>query len=154
MSHGSSGILGLVADFHYDYLDLAQLSLEKLIILLPAGPNVYRGQLTQLGITTARSYRLIDAADMPPSRGPDPVRSVPEITGPEPEFPRRAEWLRERFRERSWNRNDPLRQNGPDPKTIDKILAGQAVREDVLERLASALSNKWAKVSVIEIPQN
>jgi hypothetical protein len=69
-------------------------------------------------------------------------------------FPLRAEWLRTRLNERAWNRNDPVRQRGPDPKTIDKILAGAAVREDVLEKLASALSSKFAKVQLLDIPQS
>lgn len=69
-------------------------------------------------------------------------------------FPHRAAWLAARLRERSWNRNDPLRYNGPDPKTIDKILEGRAVREDVLEKLVSALSAKIATVTVLDIPQD
>jgi hypothetical protein len=69
-------------------------------------------------------------------------------------LPLRAEWLRKRLSERAWNRNDPLRQRGPDPKTIDKILAGAAVREDVLEKLANALSSKFAKVTLLDIPQS
>jgi hypothetical protein len=69
-------------------------------------------------------------------------------------FPERAEWLRIRLIERGWNRHDPLRQRGPDPKTIDKILAGGAVREDVQEKLANALSTKYAKVNLLDIPQS
>jgi hypothetical protein len=69
-------------------------------------------------------------------------------------FPKRSEWLRARLAERSWNRNDPLRHRGPDPKTIDRILAGKAVREDVLEKLANALSKKFTKVTVLDIPQD
>jgi hypothetical protein len=69
-------------------------------------------------------------------------------------FPRRSAWVRERLTERSWDRNDPLRQRGPDPKTIDKILAGKAVREDVLEKLADSLSRKFAKVTVLDIPRD
>jgi hypothetical protein len=61
----------------------------------------------------------------------------------ESRFPKRSAWLRARLTERSWNRNDPLRQRGPDPKTIDSILAGKAVRVDVLEKLARALSAKF-----------
>ena len=69
-------------------------------------------------------------------------------------FPMRAKWLRLRLTERAWNRHDPHRRRGPDPKTIDKILAGTAVREDVLERLANALSDKSEKVTLLDIPQN
>ena len=72
----------------------------------------------------------------------------------QPRFPRRAAWLQERFDQRAWNRNDPRRQRGPDPKTVDKILRGEAVREDVLEKLANALSRKHAKVQLLDIPKD
>jgi hypothetical protein len=42
----------------------------------------------------------------------------------------------------------------PSAKTIDKILAGGAVREDVQEKLANALSTKYAKVNLLDIPQS
>ena len=69
-------------------------------------------------------------------------------------FPKRASWLNDRFVERGWNRNDPLRHGGPDPKTIDKILNGTEVRPDVLERLAVSLSKKYQKVILTEIPRD
>ena len=72
----------------------------------------------------------------------------------EPDFPKRAAWLRDRLAERAWNRNDPLRYRGPDPKTVDKILRGEAVREDVLEKLATALSKKGEVVNLLNIPRN
>jgi hypothetical protein len=72
----------------------------------------------------------------------------------QPDFPKRAAWLRERLAERAWNRNDPLRFRGPDPKTVDKILRGEAVREDVLEKLATALSKKGGGVNLLNIPRN
>jgi hypothetical protein len=70
------------------------------------------------------------------------------------QFPGRAAWLRERLAERSWNRHDPARQRGPDCKTIDRILSGKAVREDVLEKLAKSLSAKIKTVSVLDIPRD
>lgn len=69
-------------------------------------------------------------------------------------FPNRSAWLKERLNERSWNRNKPSKYGGPDPKTIDKILAGGDVREDVLEKLATALSKKYAKVEIVKIPNS
>jgi hypothetical protein len=71
-----------------------------------------------------------------------------------PDFPKRAAWLKERLAERAWNRNDPLRHRGPDPKTIDKILRGETVREDVLEKLARSLSQKDKTVELLNIPRN
>jgi hypothetical protein len=71
-----------------------------------------------------------------------------------PDFPKRAAWLRDRLTERAWNRNDPLRFRGPDPKTVDKILRGEAVREDVLEKLATAFSQKGEIVNLLNIPRD
>src|SRR2546423_578861 len=80
-----------------------------------------------------------------------PTRSMPEKSRVsrasnqiQTEFPNRAAWLKDRLAERGWNRNDPLRHFGPDPKTIDKILQGIGVREEVLDKLARALSKKSA----------
>jgi hypothetical protein len=70
------------------------------------------------------------------------------------QHPKRAAWLSERLQERSWNKHDPLRQGGPDPKTVQKILNGFAVRPDVLEKLAKALGQKHSKVNVLDIPQD
>src|ERR1017187_10238327 len=68
------------------------------------------------------------------------------VTRQESSFPNRAIWLQQRLFERAWDHNDPPRHSGPDRKTIDKILRGEPVREDVLEKLAKALSRKFGKV--------
>lgn len=70
----------------------------------------------------------------------------------EPAYPQRGLWLQARLKERAWNRNDPPRYGGPDAKTIDKILRGESVREDVLEKLAKALSKKSGTVTLLDIP--
>jgi len=70
------------------------------------------------------------------------------------QFPNRASWLAERLYERSWNKHDVWRRSGPDHKTIQKILDGERVREDVLEKLAKALSQKGRTVEVTEIPRD
>jgi hypothetical protein len=87
------------------------------------------------------------------------IRRHPEVgqTKDEDRFPDRAAWLKERLRERSWNKHDVSRQGGPDRKTVQKILDGRHVREDVLEKLAKALSNApvWKKlpaVNPLDIP--
>jgi hypothetical protein len=69
-----------------------------------------------------------------------------------PQFPNRASWLKDRLRERSWNKHDLARQRGPDHKTAQKVLDGLSVREDVLEKLAIALSKKGTKVTLLNIP--
>ena len=77
----------------------------------------------------------------------------------EPRFPDRAAWLNERLRERSWNKHDVSRQGGPDRKTVQKILDGEHVREDVLERVAAALSKaprskNLPPITMLDIPQS
>jgi hypothetical protein len=68
-------------------------------------------------------------------------------------FPARAAWLKDRLRERSWNKHDLSSHGGPDHKTVQKILDGLSVREDVLEKVAKGLSMKNAEVNVLDIPQ-
>jgi hypothetical protein len=67
-------------------------------------------------------------------------------------FPNRAVWLREQLRKRSWNKHDLSGHGGPDHKTVQKVLDGYAVREDVLPKVADALSKKNGSVAVLEIP--
>ena len=68
----------------------------------------------------------------------------------------RASWLEARLLERGWCPSDPSKWNGPDRKTVEKILRGEPVRNDVLMKLAEALSTqkKHPEVSPLEIPQN
>jgi hypothetical protein len=79
--------------------------------------------------------------------------------GPIPQFPNRASWLKDRLQERSWNKHDVSRQGGPDRKTVQKILDSQQIREDVLEKLATALSKapaskKLPNVTVLDVPRD
>ncbi len=72
-------------------------------------------------------------------------------------FQRRAAWLATRLRERSWNKHDVERNNGPSHKTVQKILNGAHVREDVLKKLADALSAapillKLPSINLLDIP--
>lgn len=71
-----------------------------------------------------------------------------------PDLQKRAAWLRKRLAERAWNKHDLFRQGGPDHKSVQKILDGRKVREDVLEKVADALSKKHSKVTVLDIPQH
>jgi hypothetical protein len=82
-----------------------------------------------------------------------------KINKNEARFPDRAVWLDKRLCERSWNKHDASRQGGPDHKTVQKILDGMRVREDLLEKLAKALSNaplskKLPIVNLLDIPQS
>jgi hypothetical protein len=76
-----------------------------------------------------------------------------------PEFPDRAAWLRLRLRERGWNKHDVSRKGGPDRKSVQKILDGRRVREDLLDKVAQALSKapvsmKLPAVNLLDIPQS
>lgn len=68
-------------------------------------------------------------------------------------FPNRALWLKDKLLERGWSHSDPSEFGGPDRKTIEKILRAEPVRNDVLQKLANALS-KTTKVMVFDIPQD
>jgi hypothetical protein len=69
-------------------------------------------------------------------------------------FPARASWLKDRLLERGWSNSDPSGYEGPDRKTVQKLLRGEDVRNDVLQKLAHALSQRHDKVNVLDIPQD
>jgi len=71
----------------------------------------------------------------------------------DPEFLKRAAWLKDQLQAWSWNKHDLHRNGGPDNKTVQKILDGFDVRADVLEKVARALSVK-RPVAVLDIPRD
>jgi hypothetical protein len=91
-----------------------------------------------------------DAQQLSPRRGARGGTAA----GPVPLFPKRAKWLSDRLRERSWNKHDLSRFGGPDHKTTQKVLDGFAIREDALAKVAEALSKRLGEVTVVEIPQD
>jgi hypothetical protein len=73
----------------------------------------------------------------------------------EPDFHNRAVWLQKELAARAWNKHDLYRYGGPDNKSVQKILDGFKVREDVLEKVANALSKKHNNnVNLLDIPQD
>jgi hypothetical protein len=88
-----------------------------------------------------------------PVPGDATVRAVPSSTtaAPEPNYPRRAEWLQQQLDERRWTVNDLERLGGPDRRTTRRILDGRAVKQNVLEKLVQVLSLK-RRVTVRDIP--
>jgi len=76
------------------------------------------------------------------------------VTRSKPEHLARASWLKERLRERGWNKHDVERARGPNHKTVQKILDGASVQEDILDKLAKALSKRHKPVDLLEIPQD
>ena len=74
-----------------------------------------------------------------------------------PTFPRRAAWLRERLKERGWDRNNLYPMGGPDRKTVQKLLDGKYVRAEVFARLIAALNHQKVKgvtVGLTDIPSD
>jgi hypothetical protein len=71
-------------------------------------------------------------------------------------FPKRAAWLKDRLKERAWDRNDIARCGGPDVKTVKKILDCKFVRVGAFEKLVTALNHhRTAKaVSILDIPSD
>ena len=68
---------------------------------------------------------------------------------PLPHFPNRALWLRHHLEKRGWSNDDLHGFRGPDRKTVERILLGKAVRNDVLKKVADAL-----EVSALQIPHD
>ena len=94
-------------------------------------------------------------ADTPTAR-PKPMPAEGKDALTRQPFSNRASWLKERLQERSWNKHDLSRHGygGPDHKTVQKILDGLPVREDVLHKVADALAKRKRTVTVLDIPQD
>ncbi len=123
------------------------------------GPAVEEAleSLVEEGIGRAR------AEELKRLEGPtktSPVLGAPTVQGaaavkrrrprrPLPHFPNRALWLRHQLEERGWSNDDLYGNRGPDHKTVEKILQGKGVRNDVLKKVADAL-----KVSALQIPHD
>jgi hypothetical protein len=95
----------------------------------------------------AKSSENTDPGDLPSKEPKKAIRNDKGV-----QFPKRASWLSGHLRERAWNKHDLFRQGGPEHKTTQKILDGLAVREDVLEKVAGALSKKVGTVNLLDIP--
>lgn len=113
------------------------------------------------GLKPAHADVTESSADQsrPTDAGPAVKKEDGGRPGPEPQFPKRAVWLKARLGERAWNKHDLARYRGPDHKTVQKVLDGFAVREEVLQKVADGLSKgkvhgKSVDVSVVDIPQD
>ena len=80
-----------------------------------------------------------------PQSNEDTARAEPIVADlplppPKARFPERAAWLRERLKKRGWNKHDLKRYGGPEHRTTQKILDELSVGDDVLGKVADALS--------------
>lgn len=83
-----------------------------------------------------------------------PDGSVDDATCVKPEFPKRAEWVKEALCIRAWSTHDVERNRGPEHRTMAKILSGYGVRPDVLERLVTSLSSYRETVRLSDVPND
>ena len=88
---------------------------------------------------------------------PPQIRSEPKPKSKrtaDESFPRRATWLQDRLKERGWHKNRLADFDGPDRKTAQRILDGLPVREEVLEKIVTALNKKKVgkPISLLDIP--
>jgi hypothetical protein len=101
-----------------------------------------------------RGSRSSESRVAPEEKVPEPaaVSEEPNSENRGSQFPVRSSWLDERLRERGWGSSDPYKFGGPDRKTVEKLLRGERVRNDILEKLATALSQRGVEVKVLDIP--
>jgi hypothetical protein len=81
-----------------------------------------------------------DSADAVPMQLVSDVTPVTEDTAPR--FPNRAVWLKAQITEREWTKYDFRRHDGPEHRTIQKILNGYMVQGDVISKVIRALRSK------------
>lgn len=106
---------------------------------------------------TAKTLQIVRESQRtvsePPKAAPPVELLAPPVETALETFPERAVWLQEQLDARSWTVHDIERYNGPDWRTVRKILAGLPVKETVLEKLAQALSQKAGTVRLGDVPR-
>jgi hypothetical protein len=162
-THAEERVAGFVSAFKLSSGEVLRCVREFLPCLI--APYREENRFRFHAVTTGRETAALSELATPQAGGPAkqaetqeagrtldnaPQRSVRA----EATFPVRASWLKDRLLERGWSTSDPAEHNGPDRKTVQKILRGEAVRNDVLQKLAEALSQRHAKVNVLDIPQD
>lgn len=135
--------------------DLRKQNAERFALSQKIRADVHEVFMSTVGRSLQnRSHSGVSASiDVPPA-GVGVAGKKGNLARPISQFPNRASWLRVRMLERGWSNADASKFGGPDRKTIEKIVRGEAVRNDVLEKLADALSKRHAKVSVVDVPQD
>jgi hypothetical protein len=157
-THAEERVAGFVSGFHLSSGEVLRCVREFLpgLIAPYREENRFRFHAVTIGgETVAPSELATPQAGKPATSAERREDSV--VRGgatPDSTFPVRASWLKARLLERGWSNSDPAERDGPDRKTIQKILRGESVRNDVLQKLADALSQRHGKVNVLEIPQD
>ncbi|HEY1754430.1 MAG TPA: hypothetical protein VGG72_03475 [Bryobacteraceae bacterium] len=157
-THAEERVAGFVSGFHLSSGEVLRCVREFLpgLIAPYREENRFRFHAVTIGSETAAPSVLATpqaskAATRAERREDSAARGGATA---ESTFPVRASWLKARLLERGWSNSDPAEYDGPDRKTIQKILRGESVRNDVLQKLADALSQRHGKVNVLEIPQD
>jgi hypothetical protein len=147
-THAEERVAGFVSGFDLSSGAVLQCVREFLPGLIPPYREENRFRFHAV---TARGEALAPAELAKPRAGEPAARSGATA---ESTFHARSSWLKTRLLERGWSNSDPAEFDGPDRKTIQKILRGESVRNDVLQKLADALSHRYGKVNVLDIPQD
>jgi hypothetical protein len=121
---------------------------------------VHRNEDADAAHTPVPEVAAEPGAPIAPAAAPEEITPAPAAL-PEAvtRHPRRAVWLREQLSIREWdkhewNKHDLRAHGGPDRASTQKILDGLPVREDVLEKVARALSAQGPKVTLRDIPRD
>ena len=156
-THAEERVAGFVSGFDLSSGAVLQCVREFLPGLIPPyrEENRFRFHaVTAGGETVAPSELATPQAGKPGARRRKDESAARSGATAESAFHVRSSWLKARLLERGWSNSDPAEFDGPDRKTIQKILRGESVRNDVLQKLADALSQRHGKVNVLDIPQN
>ncbi len=131
------------------------LNIDHDHVMHPPGStiNLSRSQAARMDQGQIKEIPWSCATNAKAASGSAADHQIGNITG-NLAYPGRASWLKEQLRLRSWNKHDVERQRGPNHKTVQRILDGFDVRVDVLEKLATALSEKGGKIEPMDIPEN
>ncbi|HWE49201.1 MAG TPA: hypothetical protein VG273_05410 [Bryobacteraceae bacterium] len=117
--------------------------------------HVMTGTITNIAQKAAALCYRIDSS--PETHEVLPPESLPpSTTGSKRANVKRAAWLKERLHERGWDHNTPEKFNGPEHRTVQRILNGEPVGPSSLRKLVTALNSyhNAKRVMFSEIPND
>ena len=83
-----------------------------------------------------------------------PRSSAEQPPAPERRHPLRAAWLQKQLDEHGWSKYRLAAFGGPDPKSVQKVLDGLAVTEEVFQKVLQGLSAGGVKVDLDKVPKD